>query len=261
MRISKPALLPLACTILLFSQHAGAVESDAWQYEVTPYILAAGLDGSVGVRGVTSDIDMSISDVLDDFEAGFMGLLTARKGPWMYSLEGVYFKLADQGAKTVTGPFGHVAVDGALELTTKMYVYQGSVGYRLLDGTTTVDVIGGLRYTKLDVDMTVTINTTPGIVFPGGTRSASGSESWTDGVVGARVQHPVSDHVSLLGYADVGGGGSDLTYQLIAGANWEFNKGYTAKLGYRLLDWDYEEDGTVWDMTASGPYLGLGIRF
>jgi hypothetical protein len=25
--------------------------------------------------------------------------------------------------------------------------------------------------------------------------------------------------------------------------------------------WDYEEDGTVWDIAASGPYLGLGIQF
>ena len=25
--------------------------------------------------------------------------------------------------------------------------------------------------------------------------------------------------------------------------------------------WDYEDDGSVWDMAASGPYLGLGIRF
>lgn len=179
----------------------------------------------------------------------------------MYSLEGVYFKLEDQGSKTVTGPFGNVSVSGALQLTTKMYIYQGTVGYRVLDGTTSVYVIGGLRYTKLDVDMDVTVTTTPGIVFPGGARSAGGSDSWTDGVVGAMVHHPVSDNVSLLGYADVGGGGSDLTYQVMAGANWEFSKGYTAKAGYRLLDWDYEENGIVWDMTASGPYLGLGILF
>ena len=261
MHNSKMAALSLAVLGVGASQTGHAVEADAWQYEITPYALTAGLEGTAGVRGVTSDIDMSISDVLDDFEAGFMGLFSARKGPWMYSLEGVYFKLADQPAHSVTGPFGRVTVNGALDLTTKMYVYQGSIGYRVLDGDTSVDVIGGLRYTKLDLDMSVTLTTTPGIVFPGGTRSASGSESWTDGVVGALVQHSVSDQVALIGYADVGGGGSDLTYQLIAGANWEFNKGYTAKAGYRLLDWDYEEGGNVWDMTASGPYLGLGIRF
>jgi opacity protein-like surface antigen len=59
----------------------------------------------------------------------------------------------------------------------------------------------------------------------------------------------------------VGAGGSDLTYQVIAGANWEFSEGYTAKVGYRILSWDYENNGTVWDMTASGMYMGLGIRF
>ncbi len=261
MQHAKMAALSLAVLGLGSGQIGHAVESDAWQYEVTPYALAAGLEGTAGVRGVTSDVDMSISDVLDDFEAGFMGLFAARKGPWMYSLEGVYFKLADQAAKSVTGPFGHVTVNGALDVTTKMYIYQGTVGYRILDDVTTVDVIGALRYTKLDAELDVRITTTPGIVFPGGARSASGSKSWTDGVVGAIVQHPVSNHVALVGYADVGGGGSDLTYQVIAGANWEFNKGYTAKFGYRLLDWDYEEDGTIWDMTASGPYLGLGIRF
>jgi hypothetical protein len=256
---SKLATVFLAVLTAGITQIGHAV--DTWQYEITPYALTAGLDGTAGVRGVTTDIDMSIGDVLDDLEMGFMGLFTARRGPWMYGLEGVYFKLEDQGSKSVTGPFGNVSVSGALQLTTKMYVYQGSLGYRVVDGATTVDLIGALRYTKLDLEMDVTITTTPGIVFPGGTRSASGSDSWTDAVVGVMVQHPVSDAVDLLGYVDVGGGGSELTYQVIAGANWEFSKGYTAKLGYRLLDWDYEEDGIVWDMTASGPYLGLGIRF
>lgn len=257
----KSALPPLVCATLLFSQSGVAVEADAWQYEVTPYILTAGLEGDAGVRGVTSDIDMSISDVLDDLQSGFMGLFTAQKGPWTYGLEGVYFKLEDEGAKTVTGPFGHVTVNGALSLTSKMYVYQGSVGYRILEGVTAVDVIGGVRYTKLDLDVEVVITTTPGIVFPGGARSASGSESWIDGVIGVRALHQINDQWSLLGYADAGGGGSDFTYQFILGANWEFAKDYIAKVGYRQLYWDYEEDGTVWDMTASGPYLGLGIRF
>jgi opacity protein-like surface antigen len=61
--------------------------------------------------------------------------------------------------------------------------------------------------------------------------------------------------------ADLGGGGSDFTYQLMAGVNWGFGENLSAKLGYRYLAWDYEDDGSVWDMSASGPYLGLGIRF
>jgi opacity protein-like surface antigen len=60
---------------------------------------------------------------------------------------------------------------------------------------------------------------------------------------------------------DAGAGGSDFTYQVIAGVNWMYAKDFTAKVGYRQLDWDYENNGTVWDMTAAGPYIGLGIRF
>jgi hypothetical protein len=35
----------------------------------------------------------------------------------------------------------------------------------------------------------------------------------------------------------------------------------STKAGYRYLSWDYEDNGIVWGMVASGPYLGLGIRF
>ena len=232
-----------------------------WQFEITPYLFAAGLKGQAGIRGVTADIDMSFNDIWDNLDSAFMGLFTAQKGRWSYGLEGVYFKISDEGSKSVTGPFGIVTIDGALELTTSLNVYQGSVGYRVMDNSTIVDLIAAVRYTQVKADMTVVLTTIPGIVFPGGATSADGSESWIDAVVGVRVLHPVSKNVSLLGYADIGAGGSDLTYQLIAGVNWEFAKNFTAKTGYRIMDWDYENGDTVWDMQASGMYLGLGFKF
>ncbi|MCO6412224.1 MAG: hypothetical protein J5I92_05720 [Thiogranum sp.] len=242
-------------------QGGAAAETDPWQYEITPYFLAAGLDGEVGVRGVTADIDVPFSDVWDSLDAGFMGLFTAHKGPWFFGLEAVYFRLEDEGAKTVTGPFGQVSVTGALDVTTSMSIYQGSVGYRLLDNRPTLDLIGALRYTKLEVDADVRITTVPAVVFPGGSSSEDGSDNWTDAVIGLHALLPVAKNWSLLGYADIGAGGSDLTYQFIAGANWEFSDGFKAKAGYRYMYWDYENDGVVWDIAASGPYLGLGISF
>jgi len=254
--------LALATPVSIAAATGASGDTDAWQFEVTPYLFAAGLNGQVGLRGVTADIDMPFSDIWDNLDSAFMGLFTAQKGRWSYGLEGVYFKITDEGSKSVTGPFGRVTVDGALEVSTSINVYQGSAGYRVLDGTTVVDLIGAVRYTQVKADMNVVLSTTPGIVFPpGNTLSADGSESWTDGVIGVRVLHPIAESVSLLGYADVGAGGSDLTYQLIAGANWEFAQDITAKAGYRVMDWDYENDGTAWDMQASGMYLGLGFKF
>ncbi|MCP4285706.1 MAG: hypothetical protein GY792_14820 [Gammaproteobacteria bacterium] len=255
----KPTLAVLLTSTIFISQISAASETDKWQFEVTPYLLAAGMDGTVGVHGHTADIDVSFSDILDDLDSGFMGLFTAKKGPWTLALEGVYMKLEGGSSNTVTGPGGILSRSGKLGITNTMYIAQGSVAYRILDDKTKLDVIGAIRYTdlkvKIDVEKTFTL---PPF---GGSRSEEGSEGWIDAVVGVRALHPVSDRVLLLGYADIGAGGSDLTYQVMVGANWEFSEGYTAKLGYRHLYWDYEDGGTVWDMTASGPYLGLGIQF
>jgi opacity protein-like surface antigen len=62
-------------------------------------------------------------------------------------------------------------------------------------------------------------------------------------------------------YADLGGGGSSTTYHVLAGANWTLNDRFTTKAGYRYVYLNYEDDGVVWDISASGPSLGLGIAF
>jgi opacity protein-like surface antigen len=74
---------------------------------------------------------------------------------------------------------------------------------------------------------------------------------------------PFAEHWSAMLYGDIGGFGvgSDITYQAIAGVNWQFAQHFSAKLGYRYLYQDYENNGFVWKMAAYGPYLGLGIRF
>lgn len=256
-------LLSISLALLSFgvSQAVFSAENESWQFEVTPYLFAAGMDGTIGAKGVTSDVDASFGDITDHLDSGFMGLFTASKGPWAFGLEGVYMKLSDEGSKSVTGPFGQVTVDGALSVTSRMTIYQGSVAYRVADNTTEVDLVGALRYTKLETDASVVLSTTPDIIFPGGAKNASGSDSWTDAVVGVRALHTLNEQWSLLGYADVGGGGSDLTYQFMVGADWEFAKDFIAKVGYRQLYWDYKDEGTTWNMTARGPYLGLGVRF
>jgi len=258
MRRMDSAIVLLLLTGIGFSGTSAAA-TDGWQFEVTPYLLAAGMDGTVGIDNHEADVDMSFSDIWDDLDGGFMGLFVAQKGPWLFALEGVYMKLEERGARTVTGPGGVVSRNGRLDITNTMYIAQGTVGYQLLDDSTKLYAIGALRYTDLEVELDVDVAFAPPPF--GGSLSEDGSDSWIDAVVGLHAVHSVTDAVSLVGYADIGAGGSDLTYQVMAGVNWEFSEGYTAKIGYRYLYWDYEDGGTVWDIAASGPYLGLGIRF
>lgn len=240
--------------------HAADADEDRWQVELTPYLFAAGLYGSTGTSQVLADVNMSFEDIVENLEAGLMGTLEVRRRRWGFIVDALFFELGDQRASSWQGPAGTGSATGELGVTAAMQMYQLSGAYRIGDGVPT-DLIAGARYTQIDTDLSLTVTT--GGVLPGGTRSLSASQSWWDPVIGVRVAVPFAQRWSALLYGDVGGFsvGSDLTYQAIAGVNWQFSEHVSAKVGYRYLYSDYAKDGFVWDMAAHGPYLGLGIRF
>jgi opacity protein-like surface antigen len=235
--------------------------TQAWQFEFTPYLFAAGMNGKTGMNRVTADIDAGFNDIFNNLDSGFMAVFDARKGPWSLAVEGVYFKLKDEKTSSWAGPFGNSST-GTVEATMTEQIYQLSAGYRVADDRVKVDLIAAARTTLLDAQLNLTV-TTGSPLLPDGSRGTSFSESWWDPVIGVRALMPLAEKWTAVGYADIGGFGvgSDLTYQLLAGVNWQFAKSVSAKLGYRYLYQDYENNGFIWDMTSSGFYLGAGFRF
>lgn len=235
-------------------------ESDGWGFEVTPYLWGSALEGTVGARGVEGDLDAEFSDIWEHLDSALLGAVEARRGPWGILFDGIYFKLADEATRTWSGPGGIGTATGTLEATTTMQVYQLAAAYRIKE-VVAVDLIAGARYTILDAELRLV--TTTGPLLPGGTRRVSGDESWLDPIVGVRMLAPITEHWTGVVYADYGGFGigSDKTYQLTAGVNWQFAQRFSAKVGYRYVYQDYENNGFVWDVTSRGPLIGLGIRF
>jgi len=255
-------VLGLALAALAAAARAEDAKGDDWRFEVTPYVFGAGLRGTTGVGPISADVDSSFGDILKHFDSGLMAAAEARKGPWVLAFDGVYFRLKDQATRSWQGPAGIGSATGDLEATVSQLVYQLAVGYRVMDTSTTkLDAIGAARYTRLDTDLNLV--TTTGPLLPGATRSVSGSADWWDPVVGFRVILPFADRWSFMGYGDVGGFGvgSKITYQMIAGVNWEFAKSFTAKLGYRYMYQDYDKNNFLWKIAAHGAYIGLGIAF
>jgi opacity protein-like surface antigen len=241
---------------------AETAAGNGWQFEVTPYFWGASLNGTLAVQDVEADLDAEFEDIFENLDSAFMGTLELRRGRWGFLLDGIYFKLADEGAQSWQGPGGIGSATGELEATSTMHVYQLALGYRVSEEVA-VDVIAGARYTQLDTELDLTVTT--GGLLPGGARRVRGDEDWWDPVIGIRFLIPFGEHWTGVLYADYGGFGvgSDATYQVIAGVNWQFAKHLLLKAGYRYLYQDYEDDdeGFKWDMAAHGPYLGLGIRF
>jgi hypothetical protein len=234
---------------------------DKWQFEITPYFFGAGLDGTVGVTGVTGDVDMGIGDILDRLDSAFMGMVEVRKKQWGILFDGIYMNLKAESTRSWQGPGGLGTATGQLSTDLTQKVYNLAYAKRVVDEGTRADLILGTRFTQLESHLNLVV--TSGGLLPGGVRSVSDEQSWWDPIFGFRMILPFAEHWSSVLYADLGGFGvgSDLTSQGLVGINWDMTNHFVAKIGYRYIFADYSDDGFVWEMAAHGPYAGVGIRF
>lgn len=234
-------------------------DESRWQYELTPYIWATSQDGKVRIndrprRGLS--VNQEFSDIMERLDFAAMGTFEARKEQWGLLLDGIYFKVSDSAK--IRGPRGFVSLSASASVTQELYAAGGF--FRLAEGETPVDLVGGLRYNSVRWNIRTRASLP---ILQGISRNFSQRKSWVDPYVGLRVQHHLNDKWTLLGYGDVGGFGvgSDLSWQAQAGLNYAFNPNMTGKIGYRHLSNDYSKDGFTYDMDTSGIYMGLGIAW
>lgn len=220
------------------------IGAQGFRYELTPYLWAAGLDGStgIGIGRATTATSADFDDILDRFDFGLMGTFEVKpERRWGFLFDGMYIKLSD------SRPVGIGVLDA--EITQQMYA--AAATYRVAEGRTPVDVLSGLRYNCLKSALDI------------GSRSVSAREDWTDPFIGARIQILLSERWTLTGYADIGGFGvgSDNTWQVVGGVNYAFSPTITGKFDYRHLKVDYDKNDFRYDMATSGFYVGVGFRF
>jgi hypothetical protein len=236
------------------SAQVSVPSNDTWQFEATPYLWAAGMNGwtRLGARTPTAKIDPSFSDVWRNLDVGAMASFEARKGRWGIIFDSVYVKLS---ANSQPLPGG---VLGSANVGLKQAIVQLAGEYRVLDSAVTpVDVLAGARYTYLYGDLSFS----NGAVLPGRGGGLSNSTSWTDGIVGVRGTWIMTDKWSLTGYADAGAGGTKHSWQFLTSANYSFTKSIVARVGYRIISMDYEKTDFLYNVKTSGVFAGVGIKF
>jgi len=203
---------------------------------------------------------MSFGDIWDRLDKAFMLMATAQKGDWIYGFDAMYVELGGEQASTWQGLLGN-SNTARLNVDMTQEVYALSAGRKIWgEDRSRLDVVGVARYTRLESGLTLAL-TTGSPLLPDGSRSVNDEFDWWDAAVGVRYLAPLSEKWDMVGYADVGAGGSDLTYQLLAGVNWRFSKTFSGKFGYRYFYQDYSKDDFKWDMAMGGVFAGLGIRW
>lgn len=256
--VYKKSWMGVVIILLLFCSihNATAQETNNWQHELTIYGWYAGIDGGLqipGPLGASADFTVDASDILNNLEMIFMGSWQSKRNKWSIIADVVYMDIGGDTNKTVAAGSSGVPVNASLNLDLSSWILNGAIGYDLVQADQgTLTLVGGVRYLTLDIDVKA------GFQGPGVEKSDS--EGLLDGIIGVSGSINFNENWYLPYHADIGAGGSDLTWQLFAGIGYRFSWG-DIRLGYRHLSYDLGDDGAMQDLELSGPILGVGFRF
>lgn len=227
------------------------LDSDRWQWSVTPYFWLSGLDGDVRIRETEVDVGVGFDDVWDALDFGAQVHIEAQKGRAGLLVDPTYLALSVDKELNIANA----------ELEMKIWIVEFGGFYRIGDWSgaksfpSSLDVLVGGRCWNLDVELDI-----------GPLRRESDS-AWVDPFVGLRWITQLTDQLLLVVRGDVGGfaiydDASEFTWNIYAGGGVKLSKNLTFLAGYRVLNVDREEGSNFEaDLTMAGPEIGLLIQF
>src|SRR5438876_1798124 len=117
-------------------------ETEPWQFTIAAPGWLAGLDGTIGVRGVNADIDVGFDQILQHLDMIFAMRAEAQKGPFGIYGEVIYIGLSDNAQ--INGLINniHEQVDQTL--------VDGALSWRLINQPRgSLDFAAGTHYTNI----------------------------------------------------------------------------------------------------------------
>ena len=214
-----------------------------WVFNLAPmYLWAVSIDGDQTVKGNKVDLDIPFSDIFDNLKGAltfhFEGL---HKQRWGFFSDLNYIVLEMD--------------DGPVDIDFTQILFELAGFYRITEGAHTIDGLGGLRYSSMDVDLD-----SPGPDVDQG-------KDWVDPYLGLRWQWKFAEKWVNDLRGDIGGFGigSDITWNLVGMVNFKPWKHVSLFGGYRALYQDYStgsgNNKFKFDATMHGPVLGLNITW
>ena len=241
----------LAAFLGCFSVSAFAgeqAEEGNWDFNLAPlYVWMADMEGEMGVGPISGYPDIPFGDIFDNLESIFTIHFEAmHRSNW-----GLFF---DYSGLDISASKAPLTIDFASTL-----IEVGGV-YRIENGPHSFDMLGGVRYTKLEPDLTVT----PPPPGPANGKFSL-TEDWYDPIIGVRYFYDFGNKWMISARGDIGGFGvgCDFTWNVAALVHFQPWKNAAFIAGYRVLDQDYE-DGTglnrfKYDMRLAGPVLAINF--
>ncbi len=218
---------------------------DSWRFQVKPlYLWFVSIDGSATIdpnntsKGGTSNFDEA------ELTAAFSFHFEAGKGKWTLFTDYLFAEYTADDVAISSSP-----ITGTNTLTT--HIAELGATYRVLEHQRfRFELLGGVRYLYVSNKFD----------FNGDTLSTQSADTdlW-DGFGGIRLTGFITESITATVRADVGGGTSDLVWNLIAIADWRYKNWGSVYAGYRVLDYQFNESVLDLNLQGKGPVAGLGF--
>lgn len=181
-----------------------------------------------------------------------MATLAAARDKWTLFADLIYLDVDDDTKSTANIVGFPVRLKVDVELKGFVSTLGGAYSFLETD-TTRLNLLAGARYLWLDAELELDI----GSLIKG--KVSDSGHVW-DGIVGLRGKTNLNDKWYVTYAADVGTGDSELTWQALAAISYRFQK-LDAVVGYRYLEWDFDDNEVFDDLDLSGPFAGAKFRF
>lgn len=228
--------------------------SENWEFSIEPYAFAPfRVQGPITVRGVTTNIDAGLSQVLDSLTFAAAARARLEKGSFAVFTDLYYVSLKGSGLRSINvleGPRGRSrTIDAAATVNTSQGIYDFAAQYRF--GSDRPDPNGGLVLSispyvgvrvvdvATSVDLQVSSTSRTGRREISSERFLSSSQTRVQPLLGSELKLIVTPDFSLFARGDIGGfglgGGENLSANGIVGAAIKLGNSTNLNLAYRTL--------------------------
>jgi len=243
----------LCFSVNIVSAQASA-DGRRWHFLTDVYLMFPYMDGETGVSNLlTVPVDANPGDIFSKLKFAGMLYFEAQNNKWAITSDIVYMNLNQE---VTPGTLLHSGT-----VSAEQFVWEPAALFRLAPF---LEVGAGGRLNNLQAGIEVRRN-----VLPAGTEevTGSGSKTWFDPIIAARVTADINEKWLFQFRGDVGGFGvgSDFTWQLQAYAGYRFSKVFQLTAGYRILSVDYDKgvdsERFIYNVDTFGPVIRMGFNF
>lgn len=261
--IALSSFRPLSFAVQDEGADLEALGADEWRVKFQPYVwIPAKIDVDSTVSGATAHLDLTFSEVLDDFDSIFAlsGRIEAWKGDWGLIFDGMYVNIEGEFYVDPAGP----GPTEELDVDVAQSMVDLGIGWRIIDKPVgekdvrlLVDLFGGMRYQYLKQEIDLSIGPTVGT-----------SKDWLEIMIGGRAAWQLNENWAFGVRGDASGFGigsaTDLTWNFYAGFDYRIKPTFDFIFGYRYFNIDYSNGTGIQefglDGTMHGPYIAATFR-